>query len=133
MTGVPAISERDFQRQVTDLAEILGWEFVHFRPAQTSKGWRTPVSGSLGKGWPDLFLARAKFMDRRIIFAELKRDGGKLTQEQERVRTLLVDIGLSIALDSGWVTNPQLRQIHPKVEYHVWRPSDFDAITEVLR
>src|SRR4051812_37499898 len=30
------LSEKEFQRQVTDLAEIYGWSWAHFRPAQTS-------------------------------------------------------------------------------------------------
>ena len=44
------MTEREFQQQVTDLAELYGWAWAHFRPAQPTKGWRTPVSGPLGKG-----------------------------------------------------------------------------------
>lgn len=79
------ITESDFMGQVTQMAELFGWRWVHFRPARTSYGWRTPVSGPLGKGWPDLTLVR----DDRMIFAELKRDGEKATPEQEEVLRLL--------------------------------------------
>jgi hypothetical protein len=104
--SAPAISEGDFQRQVTDLAEILGWQWAHFRPAETSKGWRTPVSGPLGKGFPDLVLVKGS----RLIFAELKRDGAKLTPDQLDVLAAFAD-----AADT-----------------HVWRPADFDEIQAAL-
>ena len=105
--GASAITERDFQRQVTDLALLFGWSWVHFRPAQTAKGWRTPVEGPLGKGWPDLLLARGS----RLIFVELKRDRMRPTEDQEYVLAVL-----------GEAT-----------EAYVWHPADFDAIAVALR
>lgn len=111
-------SESDFQRQVTDLAEILGWTWVHFRPAQTSKGWRTPVSGPLGKGWPDLVLVREK--DRRLMFVELKRNGAPLSPEQHKVWCQLTNIIGGHAPE-------------PEVTVWVWRPEDFELIQRVLR
>ena len=110
MTVAPKLSEAQFSRQVMDLALVLGWSFVHFRPAQTQRGWRTPVQGPLGKGWPDLFLARQR--DHRVMVAELKSDTGKVTDEQRDVLNLLAWCGL---------------------EWHIWRPADFDAIAEILR
>lgn len=104
------MTETEFQRQVTDLAEILGWSWVHFRPAQTSKGWRTPVSGPLGKGWVDLVLVRPK--DQRTIFAELKADKGKCSVEQLEVHDLMLRAGLHV---------------------ETWRPADFDHIVKVLQ
>jgi hypothetical protein len=98
--------ESDFQRQVTDLAELLGWEWAHFRPAQTARGWRTPVSGPLGKGWPDLVLSRGT----RLMFVELKRSGAKLRPDQERV----------------------LNRLGQSAETHVWFPMDLDRIVESL-
>jgi hypothetical protein len=41
------MSEADLLAQVTELAELYGWQWVHFRPARTVHGWRTPVSGPL--------------------------------------------------------------------------------------
>lgn len=114
----PRLTESGFMRQVVELATILGWSTAHFRPAQTSKGWRTPVSGDLGKGWPDLTLVRER--DGRLIFAELKRDGANLTPDQERVFGILTKA-------AHWsVTGPHW-------ETYVWRPADFDDIAEILR
>ena len=88
MTASPAskaiaslVIEREWQRQVTDAAELFGWTWGHFRPAQTSKGWRTPVSGPLGSGYPDLILVR----DGRLIFADLKAQDGRLSPDQRHV------------------------------------------------
>ncbi len=104
------LSETEFQRQVTDLAELFGWEWVHFRPAQTAKGWRTPVSGPLGAGWVDLVLVRVR--DQRLVFAELKSDKGRVTPEQAFVHEVLAAAGYPV---------------------NVWRPADFEVIAEVLR
>jgi len=103
-----SISERDWQAQVIQLAETFGYAWGHFRPAQTSRGWRTPVSGPLGEGWPDLMLARPG----RFILAECKRQRGEVSTAQAVVHALLRDAG---------------------VEVYVWRPGDLDAVAAVLR
>jgi len=101
------LSENDFMRQVTDLAAILGWQWVHFRPGQTTHGWRTPVQGPLGAGWPDLVLVRRD----RILFVELKVKGRKVRPEQEVVLGILRGVG----------------------EVHAWWPQDFPEIETALR
>ena len=102
------VSEKDWQRQVTDAAELYGWRWAHFRPAQRANGhWMTPVSGPLGVGFPDLVLAR-----ERVIFAELKAEGAHLSPPQRAVRESLHRAG---------------------AEVYVWRPSDLPAVLEALR
>jgi hypothetical protein len=115
------VSELDFRRQLVGtkppgLAIIFGWEHVGFRPAQTAHGWRTPVTGSLGLGWPDLVLVRAR--DRRLIFAELKADDGKLSPDQEHVLEVL---------------RPLENEFGPRIDVCVWYPRDLGAIAEILR
>lgn len=113
-------TEREFTQQVVDLARMFGFEHVHFRPAKTAHGWRTPVEGSMGEGWPDWILVRER--DRRLIFAELKGDGGKVSPAQERVLEILR------SLDTG------IRPVNSaRVEVFVWHPSDLEQIAEVLR
>ena len=116
----PPLKEYEFQQQITGkkpagLAVILGWEHVHFRPAMTKHGWRTPGTGSLAKGWPDLSLFRER--DGRIIFAELKSDKGSLTPDEKRV----LDVLRAVAV------------FNPLMEVHVWKPKDWDEIERVLR
>lgn len=102
-----ALTEREFQAQITEYAELCGWSWAHFRPAETSKGWRTPVSGPMGKGWPDLVLVRG----RRLIFMEVKRAGAMATADQLRVLDLLADA----------------------VETYTVAPKDWDFIERELR
>ncbi|HET7030343.1 MAG TPA: VRR-NUC domain-containing protein [Candidatus Limnocylindrales bacterium] len=133
-TATPRVSETAFLAQVLDLAAMLGWEGVHFRGAWTARGYRTPVQGSLGRGWPDLVLVRAR--DRRLIFAELKADDGQVRPEQERVLEVL----RSVTFDTGCGEVPVAHDddqragcCPPLVEVAVWRPRDLEAIAELLR
>ena len=71
------MTEGELQQAVIELARVLGWRVAHFRPAQTARGWRTPVEAD-GKGFPDLVLVRG----RALAFAELKSDRGRLSVEQ---------------------------------------------------
>lgn len=100
------ISEADFTRQLIDLAHLTGWRAAHFRPAQTARGWRTPMSGDVG--YPDLTLAK----NGRLIVAELKAEGGSATAEQV-----------------AW-----LRAIHgDDWRDWVWRPRDLPRIHALLK
>lgn len=127
-----ALTELDFQRMIVGtkppgLAVIYGWDHVHFRQAQTKAGWRLPASGSMAAGWPDLTLVRTR--DRRLIFAELKRETEQLRPDQERVLEVLRSLDVPLG------RTPQPFDVPPRVEVHVWRPSDLTsgAIAAVLR
>jgi hypothetical protein len=111
----PGPNESEFLAMVTELAVIYGWRWAHFRVARTEHGWRTPVSGPLGKGWPDLVLTRER--DGRMIYAELKTDTGRLTDDQSAVLGYL----MGVARLHGWL------------QVHIWRPRDFDEIQAALR
>lgn len=102
------MTEAQHQRGIIELAQLTGWMVAHFRPAQTSKGWRTAVSGD-GKGFPDLVLVHPH---RGILYRELKTDTGKLTPEQRAW-------GQRIAEAGG--------------DHDVWRPRDWWLIEATLR
>ena len=104
---LPPLTERDFMAQVTQLAAIRHWHWLHVRPGMTQHSWRTPISGPLGKGFPDLMLVRGE----RILFMELKREGAKATPEQVEVLGIL-----------GGAAETML----------VW-PNDWDELERVLR
>lgn len=95
--------EDAFTGQVIELARYYGWRTAHFRPAQTGKGWRTPVAGD-GKGFPDLVLVRPP----ELIFAELKTDKGRVAPAQKEWLERLLAVAA--------------------VETYVWRPRDFDEL-----
>jgi len=102
--------EDTWQRQLVDLAAILGYHWLHVRPGIRQSGaWSVPVSGTLGVGWPDLVLVRER--DRRIVFVELKAPGGKLTADQQRVLGILRAAG---------------------AEVYTWWPADIDEAYAVL-
>jgi hypothetical protein len=102
-----AVSEAQFQKQVTDLAELNGWQWLHVVRMGNARGeWRTPTTGPLGKGWPDLFMVKGS----QIIFVELKGSRGLLTPHQSQV---LYD---SLA----------------HFRTYVWRPGDWAQIMDVL-
>jgi hypothetical protein len=106
---------------VTDLAEAYGWTWCHWRPLRNGRGiWQVPVEGPLGKGWPDLTLLRTR--DRRLIFAELKRENEDPKPEQGRARAAPV-AGLCRAARADIAE--EIRGARgTAIEVHVWRPSD---------
>lgn len=104
--GLPAETEDGFLGWVLDLAKLHGWRVAHFRPALTARGWRTPVQAD-GAGFPDLVLVRGE----QLIFAELKSERGRLSDEQ---RAWLDALGQTAATCC------------------VWRPSDRQRIEELL-
>lgn len=89
------VTERGWQEQVVALAARLGWTTYHTYDARRSR-----------PGFPDLVLVRD-----RVIFAELKRQQGRLTGAQRRWQALLAQAG---------------------AEVYVWRPADFDEVHQVL-
>ncbi len=70
------LTEAAFTATVIEFAKLYGWLVTHFRPAQTARGWRTPVQGD--KGFPDCVFAK----EGRVVFAELKVKG-KPSEEQK--------------------------------------------------
>lgn len=97
--ALPQMTEAEFQRKVIGLAKDLGWEVMHVRRGRSSHLTPTSVAG-----WVDLVLWRD-----RVLFRELKRDGGKLKPDQEAVIASLTAAGADVA---------------------VWTPNDW---TEILR
>ncbi len=101
MPPMKSAPEAIFQDQVVRMARGQGWLVFHPAPFQVRPGvWRSD-----GKGFPDLVLIHPG--GRGIIFAELKAEGGKLSEEQVRW-------GESIVKSGG--------------EYYLWRPKDIQSI-----
>ena len=89
-------SEKQFQQAVIDFAILKGWKYYHTYNSRRSV-----------PGFPDLVLVR-----ERVIFVELKREGGKLTEAQHE-----------------WCAAIS----HAKNgEVYIWRPSDWPEIERVL-
>ena len=101
--------EYSFLVAVLHLAKLCRWRCLHVRPGRTvATGWRSPLMGSGAAGYPDLTLVRGS----RLIYAELKVEGGRLTAAQQ-----------------DWLA--ALRQV-PGVEVWVFTPKDWDTIERIL-
>lgn len=96
--------EEEWASFVIGAAKAHGWMVAHFRPARTTRGWRTPVEGHSGS--PDLLLARRGV----VLLVELKRDTTKPRPDQ-----------------AAW-----LAAIGPR-HGSVWRPRDREAVLKILK
>lgn len=104
-TTLPAISEKEFQQQVKDLARLLGWKTYH-----------TLRSKGSDPGFPDLIMLRKG----RMIVAELKKEGERPTDTQGRWLN-------EFRLISNRLGEPLA------IEVCVWRPSDWKMIEIILK
>lgn len=94
---LPKIPEHLFQDKVIEYAKIQGWWVYHTHDSRHSQ-----------KGFPDLVLIRPP----RLVLAELKGTGGRLTPDQ------VVVLGM-------------LKQC-PGQEVHTWWPHDWDDVKLIL-
>lgn len=100
-------TEEEFTSAVIELATVYRWRVFHPRPLRRKDGsWRTAFSGD--QGFPDLVLCRPP----RLIFAELKRETGRLGPGQ-----------------GAWLE--KLRS-SSGAEVYLWRPSDWDRLAAIL-
>ena len=104
----PPMLENDLLNLVIDYARVYGWLVVHFRSSRTKHGWSTAVSAD-GAGFPDLVLVHPG--RQRVVWVELKREHGKLSNKQRNWRAWLLAAGQ---------------------EWHMWQPSDWSEIEQVL-
>lgn len=93
-------TEKQFMAAVIDLARVLGWKVYHPFDSRRSE-----------PGWPDLVLTKPA---RPIIFAELKRTGGRVTTAQRE-----------------W--HHALKAAAGPHQMYVWTPDDWPAIEAMLR
>lgn len=107
-----AMSETLWQATVVDLAIMLGWTCLHHNDSRRevvnqSTGERKLVGDRDAAGLPDWL-----FLRERIVFAELKREQGKTTPQQDAVIAAIRRAG-----GEAWV----------------WRPSDWPEVVLALR
>jgi hypothetical protein len=95
--GRLVLTEKEFQQQVVNLARSFYYLVYHTFDSRRS-----------APGFTDLVLVRSP----RVLFVELKSEGGKLTPSQKL-----------------WAL--ELKAC-PGVEYYCWYPDDLQEIAEVL-
>ena len=92
--------EKDFQERVCHLARLYHWRIYSIPDSR-----RVSMAG-----YPDLTMWNVQ--QKRLIFAELKREKGKVSESQKIVLSELSTLG---------------------VEVYLWRPSDWDSILEIFK
>lgn len=100
-TLINQVPEKDFQESVCHAARLYGWKIYSVPDSRRA---------SLA-GYPDLTMWHTS--KERLIFAELKREKGRVSLAQDTVLE-------------------ELRQL-PQVEVYVWRPSMWNEIVMILR
>ena len=109
------MSETQMLDAVVSCAHAFGWLAHHCRPGMNRRGiWSTAIQGDAG--FPDLVLVRKG----HVVFAELKTERGKLSDEQVVWGSALIDAF------GGAPRNPL---------YQVWTPAHWrdGTIEKVLR
>lgn len=107
------VEESVFQRDIIKAAKRLNFEVY----SHNTVGARCPQCSAYvnrgrivtSKGWPDLCIGRAD--PPRLIFAELKKKGAYLTQDQKRWKAILEANG---------------------VEFYTLRPADYYWFIETI-
>jgi VRR-NUC domain len=93
--------EKDFQERVCHLARLYHWRI-----------YSVPDSRRVSlAGYPDLTMWNVE--QKRLVFAELKREKGRISESQKIVLSEL--------------------QTLVYCEVYVWRPSDWDNIIQILK
>lgn len=102
------MTEAAWQDQVVRIAHLRGWRCAHFRRAPTTSGGHATPTAYDAAGFPDLVLAHPQ---HGVIFAELKTDTGRVTDQQREWGELLTQAG---------------------ARHHTWRPRDLRAVSALL-
>ena len=102
-----AVSEKELQTRVIEFARLYGWRVAHFHDSRRQVKPGVFVGDKDAVGFPDLVLVRPP----RLMVVELKRELGKLTDEQQ-----------------AWIGDLQACG----VEVHVVRPSSEDRFRQRL-
>ena len=83
----PRVTESAYQDLVADYLRLHKFKVFHARPAQTGRGWKTPVQYD-GKGFVDLLCVG----HGRVIAIEIKVGRGRLTAEQTEWAEAFLDL-----------------------------------------
>jgi VRR-NUC domain-containing protein len=102
------MTEKELQTSIERGARVLGWRVYH-----TWSSMHSP------KGFPDLVMIKGD----RLIFAELKNETGKVTEDQE---AWLRDLQ-----HFAWRIRSAVSD-DPPMEVYVWRPKDLEEAYEIL-
>ena len=121
------MKEAEFQRRVTDMATRFGWKWWHVPAPMRAAGDRF-VPAREAAGLPDLILLHDD--PPRMVLAEVKGDGGKLSVEQTEFLRLASNVAQDIHDDLiHYTAKADARQLG----VYVFTPDLEDTIEAMLR
>lgn len=118
------MKEATFLARVTGMADAFGWKWWHVPAPMVAAGqtWRPYAKAA---GLPDLFLTYDD--PARLIIAELKGDGGKLSDAQQEFLALAK---AAADRDAAGEEPPGRTRV---VGVYAWWPKDEPSIEQILR
>jgi hypothetical protein len=116
------VKERDFLNWIIACAEATGWKVWHVPAPMVHDRKRGFVGSPRAAGLPDLFLLHDD--PPRMIVAEVKGTGGKLSDRQQEFLRLARDVAEQ-TIDA--ITT------EPTVAVYVWMPEHQEIIEDILR
>lgn len=135
------LKERDFLNWIIACAEATGWKVYHVPAPMVAARGGGFVGSKRAAGLPDLFLLHAD--PPRMIIAEVKGTGGKLSDNQREFLQLARDVAqavYNIALDyaiatpEGTVGNDITRaKAHSILGVYAWTPEHQPIIETMLK
>lgn len=105
MPSLDHVLEKDWQRQVIELALLMGWQ----RPMHIYDSRRSEP------GWPDLALVRD-----RLILLELKREKSTTTEAQKHWLTALADANVEVYVCRPRHLQPLSEVLHARGPIATW-------------
>lgn len=115
-------SEAQFQKWIVDTAEGFGWRVWHVPTPMRPIGNNRFVPDPRGRGLLDLLMLHDKAA--RMILAEVKREDGKTSVEQDEMIRLTRKVVARLRVDNDGMTPLQV---------FMWRPHHRDLIEATLR
>ena len=96
-----ALTEKQYQQQIMDLARLRGWMVGHWADSRRQVRPGVFVGDPDSKGVPDLLMAHPK---HGVAFVEVKKELGKVSPEQDEWLDRLLDAGAPavVSRPSGW-------------------------------
>ncbi len=125
--------ERDFQKRVVEMAARFGWKVWHVPAPMRADRAGGFVGAKEAAGIADLILVHTD--PPRLVFMELKADGGKLSDRQREFLAAVKTVAdETVCLDGFGLDMVEQRWEAPRpvAVYAVW-PSDEAMVEQLLR
>ena len=125
-TATLKVTERQFQDWVTETAGRFGWKWWHV-PAPMRHTRSGFVGASEAAGLPDLILTHHD--PPRLVFAELKAGGGKITPQQRE----FLQAVKRVADNADDIMEADTYDFTPLIGVYAWWPGMEAPIETLLR